>query len=82
MLNKFGKLRQDYKIAIKEATRMNIEKCEFHDECESCKDPQLGSFAYIDTYWNETSYYICGKCLLSNRSKPYKKWVKDGIDMV
>lgn len=80
MLNKFGKLRQDYKIAIKEANRAKLEKCEFHDECESCKNPSLGSFAYMDTYWNEVSYYICGSCLLKTRSKEYRDWVKEGLE--
>lgn len=74
MLSKFGKLRQDYKIAIKEATRFGYKKCEYHDECR-CNKPELGSFLYMDIF-------ICGKCVLEERSKAYRKWVKDGINML
>ena len=71
MLNKFGKLKQDYKIAIKEAKRYGYEKCEYHDECR-CDKPELG------TFFNQ-ELPICGKCVLLQRSKEYKQWVKDGI---
>jgi len=72
MINQFGKLRQNYKIAIKEATRKGYKKCQYHDECR-CSKPELGTFFYMDIP-------ICGKCVLIERSKHYKKWVKEGIE--
>jgi len=82
MLNRFGKIRQDYEIAIKEALRLGLEICEFHNECNDCKNPQHGSFASGSgghEMGYEVDFYVCGKCVLKARSKHYKIWVKYGI---
>ncbi len=68
MLNKYGKLKQDYLIALKEATRINMGRCEFNDECSHCHFPELGSFSYGGSY-NEVDGYMCGKCILKTRKK-------------
>lgn len=78
MLRKFGKLRQDYKIAIKDASRKNFEICEFHDECDFCKKPELGSFAYGCSY-DECDGYMCGKCILKTRNKHHTKPIRNRV---
>lgn len=67
-MNKFKKLKQDYLIALKEASRINVERCNFNDECDICNDPKLGSFAYGGSQY-EVDGYMCGKCVLKTRKK-------------
>lgn len=81
-MNCFGKLKQDYLIALKEANRVGYERCDFNNDCDKCKSQKLGTFAdmvYSDV--DECNYYICGKCVLKNRKKRkiFKKRTEDTL---
>ena len=71
-MNKFGKLKQDYLIALKQAIRMNFERCDFNNDCDHCKNPKLGTFAYGISF-DEVDGYICGKCILKRRKNRKSK---------
>ena len=76
-MNCFGKLKQDYLIALKEASRINVERCYFNDECDVCNNAKLGSFAVGGAY-DEVDSYVCGKCVLKTRKK--KRVAKNRIE--
>lgn len=49
-----------------------LEKCDFDDECDFCKNPEGGSWAalyHVPEDVTETRYYICRKCILEERAK-------------
>ena len=45
--------------------QFGLERCEFGDECDFCKDPSGGSWCKLATSESgtETEYYVCGTCL-------------------
>jgi Lar family restriction alleviation protein len=46
---------------------INLEKCNFDDECDFCKSPEGGSYAklnHVPEDVTETEFYICGKCAI------------------
>ena len=50
----------------KKIESLELEKCEFDDMCDFCKNPKKGSYAYITgCECRDTEYYICGDCALS-----------------
>lgn len=62
------------------------EKCYFDDECDSCENPEHGSYAkmyYEPEGVTECEYYICGKCASeaipqqkSAEVREYESWGK------
>lgn len=55
----------------------HLERCEFDDECDFCKDPQLGMYCslnHIPEDVTETEYYKCGKCALQEYKDAYEKY--------
>ena len=73
-------LMKEYLIALKEANKINTERCYFNDECDVCNNPKLGSFAIGGAY-DEVDSYICGKCILKGRKKKRttKKRIEDTV---
>lgn len=47
---------------------LEVEICEFDDECDFCKSPEDGTYAKLNRVpedVTETEFYICGKCAIA-----------------
>lgn len=48
------------------AKYLGYERCEFDDECDSCKEPEQGSYVelFVSEAGTEAVRYVCGKCIV------------------
>ncbi len=52
---------------------IGLSKCELHDECNFCNEPQNGIYARMTGYdSSDIAYYICGKCAIEK--------IKSGVE--
>ena len=64
---------------------LGLERCEFDDECDYCKDPKHGSYAKI--YYPgddnpETEYYICGGCVIKSQQEHRGRFVLPPLNQI
>ncbi len=51
---------------IKQIEDIGFKKCTFDNECDTCNDPKLGTFARDQSgyEYDDDWYWMCGKCIL------------------
>lgn len=58
--------------STEEIEKIGLVKCDFDNECDTCKNPEGKTFAVgytNDMCGEECDYYICQKCATENYEK-------------